>query len=202
MSEDKSICIFGASTIWGAYDGEKGGWGTRLQLYYNEELPEEEWAPVYVLGISSETTRGLLTRFNNEARVRDPQILIFSLSKNDAAWLPAKNSHEVPMEEFAQNVKAILKNAKSFTDKILILGDFPVDETRTTPAFWAPTYHYRNADIILYNEKMKEVATSEGVKVIELKDTITLEDLDDGLHPNARGHEKIFQLVRKEITKL
>ena len=33
----ESICVFGDSTAWGAWDMEKGGWVNRLWFYINEK---------------------------------------------------------------------------------------------------------------------------------------------------------------------
>jgi lysophospholipase L1-like esterase len=40
-----------------------------------------------------------------------------------------------------------------------------------------------------------------GVSFIDVFDLLTLDDFNDGLHPNAQGHEKIFQAVKAFLLK-
>jgi lysophospholipase L1-like esterase len=56
----ETICVFGDSITWGAYDPERGGWVNRLR----NDLEKKE-IESYNLGISGDTTADLLKRFNS-----------------------------------------------------------------------------------------------------------------------------------------
>ena len=72
--EKKDICIFGASITWGACDPENGGWATMIKNYYEEK----DGRSVYVLGVSGDTTEGLLKRLEIEALAREPKFILFA----------------------------------------------------------------------------------------------------------------------------
>ena len=52
-----------------------------------------------------------------------------------------------------------------------------------------------------YNEKLKEFCKNNRLPKIEIYDLLNKEDLRDGLHPNSRGHEKIFQKVKDYLIE-
>jgi len=76
---EQTICIFGASSTWGAWDYEKAGWANRLRLFLDSENKD---VFTYNLGVSGDTTNKLLKRFNVEAEARQPKIIIFSIGDN------------------------------------------------------------------------------------------------------------------------
>jgi len=94
---EQVICIFGASTTWGAWDKEKGGWVNRLRLFFDKNYDNVD---VYNLGVSGDTSNGLLKRFKIECEAREPTIILISMGENDSA----KNSYVyVPIAEFKDN---------------------------------------------------------------------------------------------------
>ena len=56
MKKPESICVFGDSTAWGAWDTEKGGWVSRLWLHLARGSESDEYCEVYNLSISGGTT--------------------------------------------------------------------------------------------------------------------------------------------------
>ena len=43
---------------------------------------------------------------------------------------------------------------------------------------------------------MREVCAEHQVLFLDVFGLLENEDLDDGLHPNVRGHEKLFQRIK------
>ena len=76
-----------------------------------------------------------------------------------------------------------------------------VDETKTCPVFWDKTINYTNKDYKEYNEAIKDIAEKEKVKYIKMSDLLIKEDLEDGLHPNSKGHQKLFLKIKDFIIK-
>ena len=71
-----SICVFGDSTAWGAWDEEKGGWVNRLRL----SLESKNYEPqVYNLAIDGDTSEGVRERFEAEATLREARIVIIPI---------------------------------------------------------------------------------------------------------------------------
>lgn len=101
----ESICIFGDSTAWGAWDMEKGGWVNRLWFHVGKR--DENYVEVYNLGISGGTTEMILDRFEAEAKIRWADALIFQTGGNDSAGVGAPGKSLVPLEKFESNIQKI-----------------------------------------------------------------------------------------------
>lgn len=192
---EQTICIFGASTTWGAWDKEKGGWVNRLRLFFDENY-DELW--VYNLGISGDNSSGLLKRFEGECKARNPTIVLISIGENDSA----KGSYVyVPLTEFKDNLTKTIKIAKKFTNQIVLLGTKRVDEAKTCPVPWDKTVSYTNKSYEEYDEAIKKIAEKEKVNYLKMSDLLNKEDLEDGLHPNSKGHQKLFLRVKDFILE-
>ena len=188
MEKHKIICIFGDSIVWGACDSEKGGWVERLKIDLAEK--SEYNTIIYNLGISGETTQELINRLNTEAKARNPDTIIFSIGIND--------SHRpINLEVFEKNLQELIKKANKFTKKIIFLGLNTVDESCQEVI----NKNYFNETIEKYDNIIKISCEKNKLNYIPLKNKIGIDDLDDGLHPNSEGHEKIFEKVREFLIK-
>ncbi|MDD4995637.1 MAG: GDSL-type esterase/lipase family protein [Patescibacteria group bacterium] len=190
---DKNICVFGDSIVWGACDYEQGGWAERLKIFCAKNYED---VSVYNLGISGDNTDKLLKRFKGEARTRDPGIIIFAVGINDSYYRVAKKNPKVPLRRFKKNIFKLIKQAKKIEGRAIIVGLAGVDEKKTMPTTWDAELFYDDDNVIKYDNALKDICSVEGVKYAEIKSLLNHEDFEDGLHPNARGHEKIFQRVR------
>ena len=193
MKKPESICIFGDSTAWGAWDMEKGGWVNRLWFYVAKR--EEEYVEIYNQSISGGTTEMILKRFENEAKIRNTDALIFQTGGNDAAYTKNDpNNFVIQADTFRENISKIITRAKKITDKIIFMSLRNCDESRTMPVFWADFY-YTNERIEEYNKIMKEICRRNDILFLDVG-MLSNEDFDDGLHPNSEGHRKIFEKVK------
>lgn len=189
---EKSICVFGDSTAWGAWDKEKGGWVNRLWLYLAQVNSETE---LYNLSISGGTSETILQRFENEAKIREADILIFQTGGNDAAYEKTEDNYLVSPDKFRRNIQEIIEKAKKISDIIVFIGFKNVDESKTKPVPWREVY-YTNDNIKNYNHVMKEICEKNNIFFLEIYALLENDDLDDGLHPNDIGHQKIFEKVK------
>lgn len=197
MKKPESICVFGDSTAWGAWDLDDGGWVNRLWKYIG--IREEDYVELYNLSISGGTTETILERFEKEAKIRNADALIFQTGGNDAACPHGTNEHNVSPEKFEQNIREVIEKAKKITDKILFIGFKNCDESKTTPVSWV-NIDYRNSDLEAYDAIMKKVCIEFGVLFCDFK-PLDNKDFEDGIHPNAQGHEKIFIQIRDFLTQ-
>jgi acyl-CoA thioesterase I len=198
MQKPTTICIFGDSTAWGAWDMEKGGWVNRLWLEVSERTNGE--CDIYNLSISGGTTQTILDRFETEAKIREADALIFQSGGNDAYIRDGAGVNNISLEQFRANLESIIEKAKKITPKIIFMGFEVVDEAKTTPVAWS-NISYFNSEIKRYNGELKKVCQEQGVLFLDNFSLLTLADLEDGLHPNASGHEKTFQQVRDFLIK-
>ncbi len=203
-----NIFIFGDSGVHGFWDG-KGGWANRIKQYFDSlmvshpDFPEQDfYCMVYPLGITDDTTRGILDRFESEAMKRMvwkgvEQIFVFSIGKNDTACLE--------LSESEKNIKEIIKKAKRFSSKIAFLEVIPVNESLTRPVAWDEDYYYENSKIKDYNTVLNKIANKEKVQVISIFDEwqkINYKSmLADGVHPNNEGHRYLYEKIRDFLLK-
>ena len=191
-----NILIFGDSITWGAYDPEQGGWATRLRNYFEEKDNDID---VYNLGISGDTTADLLERIEVEAKSREPNLIIFAIGINDAQFIHSTNGLRVSLDEFQQNLAKLLSIAKKFTDKVVFVGLTRVDESKTTPIPWNTDKSYTNENIKRLDNAIKKFCEDNKLKFIPMESVVGNDDLIDGLHPNIRGHIKMFERMKSEI---
>ena len=78
----------------------------------------------------------------------------------------------------------------------LELGLTDIDETKTAPIPWDKNKSYKAEWVSEYDRAIKEFCANRGLMIISMEGIIDKSDLEDGLHPNSRGHEKMFQRVK------
>jgi len=196
--------IFGDSITYGAWD-KVGGWVQRLRIFIEEKYPEEHL--IYNLGVSTDTSESLLERleFETEKIKGSTMIFIFQIGTNDSAILSTKKDFWVGKEKFRDNIKEIIKKSKKFSKNIFFVGTTPVDENKTQPIPWDKRVTYKNENIKKYNEILKEVCSVEKIPFIGIFDKFFKLDykklLQDGVHPNSQGHEKIFEIIKEFLIE-
>jgi len=203
------ICIFGASIVWGAVDPEHSGWVGRLRSFL--ELKRNFEIDVYNLGVSGDTTTDLLERFEVECKAREPNIILISIGINDAQYINNESNPRTSLKDFRNNIQKVIKIAQRFTPQIIFVGFNPIDESKTMPIPWSPEKYYTNENVKKYNDMVKLVNKENNLLFIEIFEEWMKVDyrnlLEDGLHPNSKGHQKIFEtvkdfLIKNEITKI
>ena len=193
----KSICVFGDSVSWGAWDLEKGGWVSRL--WFHVAKRDENYVEVYNCSVSGGTSETVLARFESESSIREADALIFQTGGNDASYQSTPDNHLVELGKFEKNIQEIITRAKKITDNIIFMDLKNCDESKTMPVPWIDIY-YRNDDIEKYRTALREICSKNGVKFLDLNE-LNLEDFDDGLHPNAQGHSKVFEQVKGYLVE-
>ncbi|XOA43126.1 MAG: SGNH/GDSL hydrolase family protein [Candidatus Nealsonbacteria bacterium] len=207
-----NILIFGNSIALASFE-KREGWIGRLKDLVNEKslaLPKpENWNAIYNLGVSGDTLEGLAKRFENEtsARVKEEKkmIIVFAAGVNDAQFIHSQNSLRFSQEQIKSSLQKLLVLAKKFSSKIIFIGPTPVDEEKTTPIPWNPDKSYKNENIKRNNEVIKNFCKDNNLYFIEIFEEFVKRDyqqlLDDGLHPNSEGHQKIFEIVKNFLLK-
>ncbi|OGF65118.1 hypothetical protein A2Z53_03445 [Candidatus Giovannonibacteria bacterium RIFCSPHIGHO2_02_42_15] len=189
----KSICIFGDSISWGAWDLEKGGFVGRLWQYVGSRKGDK-YVEVYNLSVDGGTTETILERFESEAKIRGADVLIFQTAGNDAAYKNTPGNFLVSPEKFKANLEEIISRARKITNNIIFMDLKNCDESKTMPVPWDDIY-YANDNIQKYVKIMEDVCRENNILFLDLN-LLNNEDFEDGLHPNVGGHEKIFLQVK------
>ncbi len=203
------ILVFGDSISYGAWDLE-GGWVQRLRKYLDKiNLTTNSYYIVYNLGVSGDTSLNLLERFKFETEQRldknEETIFIFAIGANDSLFLKSKDDFLVEKEGFKKNLGKLIKSAKSLSKKIIFIGLTPVDESKVNPLPWDKDKSNNNKHVKKYDSIIKSICSQNKVHFIELYDEFTKQDykslLQDGDHPNSKGHELIFNIVNNYLNE-
>lgn len=209
-----AILVFGDSITYGCWD-EQAGWSARLRKFLDKSLlsnpnfDDNNAILVYNCGISGDTTAGLLERLEDEAKRRlgqgEEAIIIFAIGINDSQFVQSKNGMRTSPDEFQNNLEKLILLARKFSQKIVFLGLTPVDEAKTVPISWDKDKTYKNEYIQKYNDILKLVCKKNKVYFIKIFEKFMKMDykamLKDGLHPNTKGHAKIFGVVKRFFIK-
>lgn len=193
----RRIAFFGSSTIYGTADGEFGGFVNRLRLWY-ESIDERN--RVYNLGIWGEQTRSLIQRLSLEATARRPHLIMVYPGFNDSrrtGSLEAPNA--VSIERFRDLMRELIAAAQAVSETVVMTG-YPFDETRTTPFSGTDSYYLLD-DAATYTNEIVAVASAQGARILDFFSILQEEDMNpllaaDGLHGNARCHERLFSITR------
>ncbi len=196
--------IFGDSITYGAWD-TKGGWVGRLKyLATKKSLNSNYYGIVHNLGISGDTTSDVLERLKFESKQRlkekDPTIIIFEVGANDTI-IDEDGNIKTPKEEFEYNIENLIKTSKEYSLYIVFMSLLPVDESKTNPVSWDSNVYYENKYLQEYNEVIKSVCGKHiNVDFIDNFENWIKSDytklLEDGVHPNSRGHARIFSKIK------
>jgi len=155
----------------------------------------------YDLSITAETTETILARFESEAKTRKADVLIFQVGKNDMAYKYTEDNYLVSPEKVKTNLEEIIGKAGKITGNIIFIGPANVDETKTMPWGLLRNLYFTNANIKKCNEIIKEVCAENNIPSLDIFGILRDEDLSDGLHPNASGHQKIFEKVKNFLLE-
>lgn len=206
------LLLFGDSITLGLNDTE-GGWAARLRKHIEQKVDSFKThnVEVYNLGVSGDTSRELSSRVESEiiprivrADTGEKIIVIFAIGINDSKYLVAEETNAVSQEEFQKNLEAMVGVVKKYTNIIHFLGLTPVDESRTTPVSWNANKMYKNEYVKRYNNCIQTSCYKMQISFIDIYHSWMKENyvelLDDGLHPNAEGHKKIFEAIQQKVT--
>jgi len=202
----KDILVFGDSISYGEKDAEKGGWVNRLKI---ELMDSDEVDIVHNLGISGNTSRDILNRFEEELDTRKEegvdQIVIFQLGTNDSMVEVDTGQNKVSIEEFRQNLENLLPKAREKADHFFFFGLLPIVENKVNPLPEDRTKALRFKDIREYEDELYEFCQAFQVDFLDLFDEFSDRDynrvLEDGVHPNAEGHELIKEKVVEKLER-
>ncbi len=188
-----TIGVWGDSITFGSCDSEALGWAGRLR----KTLSSDDYGHLYNFGVCGETSEDLLKRFSIEAGVIEPSDIIFAIGINDSKYPNESDVNKVPLTNYQKNLEELITQAKAFTNKITVIGATKVnDEWRS-----AKGSRFLNDEIQKYNTVMKDTADKHGFQFIDMFDVLdTTSDLADGLHPNAQGYQKMFDLIKSRVN--
>lgn len=183
-SDDRpTILVLGDSISAGYGVAVEDGWVGRLSARLGaENYPHH----VVNASITGDTTSGGRSRLPDAVERHDPEIVIIELGGNDGL-------RGQPLEAMRQNLQAMIEHARGAGARVLLLG------IRLPP-------NYGRAYIERFIGVYEELADTTGVALVprvldgvgERREFMQ----DDGIHPNAEGHEVILDNVWPALLPL
>ncbi|GAB4027815.1 MAG: hypothetical protein Fur0011_6670 [Candidatus Microgenomates bacterium] len=197
----ENICVFGDSITWGAHRlPSRLSWTNLLR---NELENEGREYRVYDLGIDMNTTKDLIRRFAAEASARDPHIIIINIGVNDSLYRKTIDYPETDLRTFKENMTAIIAMARTFTDKVMLVGLVKGDDKLTMPLAQSTTGKiYTKSRVREYDRIIKDLAETSDVVFADVNDKLDDSDFSDGLHPNEIGYKKMYKEIRQAFDVL
>jgi lysophospholipase L1-like esterase len=199
--------IFGDSIAYGSWAAEYG-WVELIKREAHKRTVESQGQTklqVLNLGIGGNTSTTILERMSSEIKSRQsaswPLTLVFSFGANDECT--ADGVVGTPIEQFEENVKAIITEARNYTDNILFVGAPPIGK----PIAMLKGREYSDERLRTYEERLKAVVKAEGVRFVPMREVFEAKGLDglysyDHLHPGDAGHELIAATVLPELDRI
>lgn len=185
------IGIWGDSITYGECDSEGLGWVGRVR----KSFPIDEYVGVYNRGICGDTSQDLLKRFAVEVESIAPATIVLAIGINDSKYPKGEEQNLVNLEQFKENVQALVTRAKAHAKNVYVVGCTSVDEAPRPSGT-----RFSNEQIKQYSKVLQNVASIEDLQFIGVSSALDIAtDLYDGLHPNAVGYEKLAKVIGPRI---
>lgn len=139
-----------------------------------------------------------------DPRYKKVDVIMIQIGINDARLIKNKKLSTYP-SQFRKNIQKLIDIAKKFVNNIVFVGLTPVDEPKTTPISYNKDAYYKNIQIKQYDQIIKSICKENRIHFIDVYNEWTEGDyrrlLADGLHPNSKGHQKMYSAIIAFLTK-
>jgi lysophospholipase L1-like esterase len=201
------ILVFGDSIAYGSWAAEYG-WVELIKREAHKRTVESKGSTklqVLNQAIGSDCSSKILQRMECEIKSRYsaswPFVFIFSFGTNDERTLDG--TVETSIEQFEENIKAIIRTARVYTDRILFVGSPPIGQ----PDAVFKGQEYSDERLKTYEERLRSVVQAENIPFVPIRPVFEQAGPDglysyDHLHPNDAGHMLIAAAVLPELDKL
>ncbi len=204
------ILCFGDSITLGEKDTQQGGWADRLKQDYLKQFAaaQTQTITLYNLGIASETTDGLLARFETELSCRyikgQKHIIVLAYGANDIVI--HKNKNRVPQSYFIRNLKHCIEIAKKRQADVLLLSLLPISDAIEARVNQHGHLRY-DQHIQAYNRIIKNLADELHCQYLDLYTHFVANNkaqtlCSDGVHPNSQGHKLLYQIIKDKLSAM
>lgn len=205
--------IIGDSITYGIGEFESGGWASMFKSYIvNKDDSKSCNNYVHIAGFPGATSSDILDKIDSilQAFLHNEftNTVILSIGVNDTQVFNGKTKSTI--EEYKSNMQKIITHVTDKECNLVILGLTRIESA--DKFLWKPNKYYdnniiseydRDLKLILdYETELKELCQNNKVKYIPMQDTLENDDFIDGLHPNHKGHKKIFECVVENVKLL
>ena len=171
LPQDATVLAFGDSLTFGT--------GARDEESYPSQLGALIGRKVVRAGVPGETSEAGLERLPGALDEHAPRLLILCHGGNDFL-------RKLPKDKAAENVRAMIRMAKSRGIEVVLLGTPEPGFTITPPSFYAEIA--KEYGIPYEGEALGKVLADKSLK-------------SDLVHPNAQGYRRIAERVAELLRK-
>ncbi|OGX08734.1 MAG: hypothetical protein A2Z88_04965 [Omnitrophica WOR_2 bacterium GWA2_47_8] len=198
-----NILIFGDSIAAGRKVDKIKSWPFFLTQFLDTK--DKDFTLVHNLSIPGESTGGVIKRFPIETEARCKKIypndrasIIFAIGLNDTQCINSGDNPATRLEDFRKNIVLLLEGARKYANHIIFVGLTPVNERKTAPI---NNVYFLNDKIKTYNEVINKECQKGNITFLNITEEWSGFDYlnllsDDGIHPNEKGHQKIFEKIK------
>jgi len=202
--------VIGDSITYGIGDFENGGWAGMLKSYIVHQDDSKVCNNyVHIAGFPGATSTDILNKMDNLLQSfkhkEFTNKVILSIGVNDTQEFNGSQKNSI--EQYRKNIEKIAKCITNQGCNLIVLGLTRIESDEKF--LWKPNKYYDNkviseydqdlALILEYDEELKEFCKQSKITYIPMQDVLQKEDFIDGLHPNHRGHKKIFEKIVKYL---
>jgi lysophospholipase L1-like esterase len=202
-SSSLRVVALGDSLVYGYGDLEGGGWVERLRRRW---MHSDTHPVLYNLGIRGDRAHQVHERLEQEFRYRGelrnrcPDLIILSVGVNDAPRLSSPNGKNLTnFADFKQNIANLLDDSLSLCP-VIFVGMVPVDQTKMP---FLDCFYFNHIDQYRYKQVAKQACEERNIPYLDIfdiwmdrgEDWLRAQLSDDGLHPNVRGYQSLFDDV-------
>jgi sialidase-1 len=173
-------------------------------------------AKVVNAGVGGNTTADARARFEKDVLAHHPGLAVIQFGLNDAAadvWRnPPQTAPRISEKQYADNLRYFVATLKKRGAEVILMTPNPCLWSATMRRLYGkPPYQPENADgcnvlVRRYAELVRQVAREEAVTLIDIYDVFHGKGqapaesmrklmLEDGIHPNSKGHALIADLL-------
>ncbi len=204
------IFIFGDSITQGYWDTE-GGWADRIKRYVmaaDIQRGYKSYHGVFNMGIDANFTHNVLDRLTAEVNTRrTPEAdassnygVIFAVGVNDS--LHKNDTFLSTPAQYGIELKLLLKKVNNLGSRIAFVNLLPIDESAKDQATASADLYFTNDRIRLFNDILEQFCTVNRLTLIDSRSRFVHNYslfAPDGVHPNTRGHEAIYDSLMPTI---
>lgn len=199
---ETNYIIIGDSITYGIGDFKNGGWATRFKNYIVNQNDSKVCSNyVHIAGFPGATSLDILNKINSILQTfRQEEFtntVILSIGVNDTQVFNGEPKNNI--EQYKSNIEKIVKIVTDKECNLVILGLTKIESDEKF--LWKPNKYYNNAIISEYDAKLKELCKNNKIKYIPMQEVLRKEDFIDGLHPNHKGHKKIFEYIKEAVNE-
>ena len=142
-------------------------------------------------GISGDTTRGLLAKFEWRVAQFKPQVVFVMIGTNDCS-----EGNDITLQEFRGNLVELVRRLEAVGALAVLQTTCPILESAAPER--APQFH-------VYMDAVRSVASQESLPLVDHTRFWAEQPdkhffwLSDALHPNAYGHRAFAYLIFREL---